>query len=107
MKIYSVSTRYYYAFGAEIPHETATKMTGWSSYDIRVVLCYIWWSSKHFYWIFTFSGLKNVQLVLPDSYMNVRTKDYGGKFSTSEVVVTFDFCLVLCSDTCFIKIFFL
>lgn len=39
--------------------------------------------------------------------MDESTKDYGGKFSTSEVVVTFDFCLALCSDTCFIKIFFL
>ncbi|KAK1394753.1 hypothetical protein POM88_013809 [Heracleum sosnowskyi] len=49
MQIYSVSTRYYYAFGALIS-ETM-------SYEV--------------------AGLKNVRWVLPDSYSDVNTKDYG------------------------------
>ncbi|XP_011006499.1 PREDICTED: uncharacterized protein At3g15000, mitochondrial isoform X1 [Populus euphratica] len=50
-KIYSVSTRCYYAFGALVPEEV--------SYKIK--------------------ELKNVRWVLPDSYLDVKNKDYGGE----------------------------
>ncbi|WJX73171.1 Multiple organellar RNA editing factor 8, chloroplastic/mitochondrial [Trifolium repens] len=50
MKIYSVSTRHYFAFGVLCSEEL--------SYKIK--------------------ELPNVRWVLPDSYMNVKEKDYGG-----------------------------
>ncbi|EXC18496.1 hypothetical protein L484_018677 [Morus notabilis] len=51
MKIYSVSTRCYYAFGALVSEEI--------SYKIK--------------------ELPRVRWVLPDSYLDVRNKDYGGE----------------------------
>ncbi|XP_047332914.1 multiple organellar RNA editing factor 8, chloroplastic/mitochondrial [Impatiens glandulifera] len=51
MKIYSVSTRHYFAFGALVPEEL--------SYKIK--------------------ELPKVRWVLPDSYLDVRNKDYGGE----------------------------
>lgn len=51
MKIYSVSTRCYYAFGALVPEE--------DSYKIK--------------------ELPGVRWVLPDSYLDVKNKDYGGE----------------------------
>ncbi|KAI3996875.1 hypothetical protein MKX01_021151 [Papaver californicum] len=51
MKIYSVSTRHYFAFGALVSEEL--------SYKIK--------------------ELPGVRWVLPDSYLNVREKDYGGE----------------------------
>ncbi|XP_010542306.1 PREDICTED: multiple organellar RNA editing factor 8, chloroplastic/mitochondrial-like [Tarenaya hassleriana] len=51
MKIYSVSTRCYYAFGALVSEKL--------SYEIK--------------------ELPNVRDVLPDSYMDVENKDYGGE----------------------------
>ncbi|RAL49102.1 hypothetical protein DM860_015093 [Cuscuta australis] len=51
MKIYSVSTRHYYAFGALVSEEV--------SYKIK--------------------ELDKVRWVLPDSYLDVRNKDYGGE----------------------------
>lgn len=59
MKIYSVSTRHYYAFGAQISQEL--------SYKVAV--------------------LKNVRYVLPHSYLDANTKDYGGEpFINGEAV---------------------
>ncbi|KAG4960745.1 Multiple organellar RNA editing factor 8, chloroplastic/mitochondrial [Glycine soja] len=51
MKIYSVSTRHYFAFGALVSEEL--------SYKIK--------------------ELPGVRWVLPDSYLNVKEKDYGGE----------------------------
>ncbi|XP_066357428.1 multiple organellar RNA editing factor 8, chloroplastic/mitochondrial-like [Miscanthus floridulus] len=50
-KIYSVSTRHYFAFGALVPEEL--------SYKLKEV--------------------PKVRWVLPDSYLHVKTKDYGGE----------------------------
>ncbi|XP_071716168.1 multiple organellar RNA editing factor 8, chloroplastic/mitochondrial-like [Rutidosis leptorrhynchoides] len=51
MKIYSVSTRCYYAFGALVPEEDSFKL----------------------------KELPGVRWVLPDSYLDVKNKDYGGE----------------------------
>uniref|UniRef100_A0A1J3ENP7 Uncharacterized protein, mitochondrial n=2 Tax=Noccaea caerulescens TaxID=107243 RepID=A0A1J3ENP7_NOCCA len=51
MKIYSVSTRCYYAFGALVSEDLSHKL----------------------------KELPNVRWVLPDSYLDVRNKDYGGE----------------------------
>ncbi|KNA05506.1 hypothetical protein SOVF_189640 [Spinacia oleracea] len=51
MKIYSVSTRHYFAFGALVSEELTYKL----------------------------KELPNVRWVLPDSYLDVRNKDYGGE----------------------------
>ncbi|MCL7027181.1 hypothetical protein MKW94_012511 [Papaver nudicaule] len=51
MKIYSVSTRHYFAFGALVSEELSIQI----------------------------KELPGVRWVLPDSYMNVREKDYGGE----------------------------
>ncbi|XP_071723657.1 multiple organellar RNA editing factor 8, chloroplastic/mitochondrial-like [Rutidosis leptorrhynchoides] len=51
MKIYSVSTRCYFAFGALVSEELSYKL----------------------------KELPGVRWVLPDSYLDVRNKDYGGK----------------------------
>ncbi|XVF88036.1 hypothetical protein PTKIN_Ptkin19aG0017100 [Pterospermum kingtungense] len=59
MKIYSVSTRHYYAFGALVSEEL--------SYKIK--------------------ELPGVRWVLPDSYLDVKNKDYGGEpFINGEAV---------------------
>ncbi|CAL5073424.1 unnamed protein product [Urochloa decumbens] len=58
-KIYSVSTRHYFAFGALVSEEL--------SYKIK--------------------ELDNVRWVLPDSYLDVKNKDYGGEpFINGEAV---------------------
>ncbi|KAF8653838.1 hypothetical protein HU200_061963 [Digitaria exilis] len=50
LKIYSVSTRHYFAFGALVSEELSYKL----------------------------KELPNVPWVLPDSYLDVKNKDYGG-----------------------------
>ncbi|KAE9621615.1 hypothetical protein Lal_00032599 [Lupinus albus] len=62
MKIYSVSTRHYYAFGALVSEEL--------SYKIK--------------------ELPNVRWVLPDSYLNVKEKDYGGEPFINGQAVPYD-----------------
>ncbi|XP_074319331.1 uncharacterized protein LOC141656365 [Silene latifolia] len=51
MKLYSVSTKHYFAFGALIPEEISSRL----------------------------KDLEKVRWVLPDSYLDVRNKDYGGE----------------------------
>jgi hypothetical protein len=59
MKIYSVSTRHYFAFGALVSEELSFKL----------------------------KELPKVRWVLPDSYLNVKEKDYGGEpFINGEAV---------------------
>ncbi|XP_019456688.1 PREDICTED: multiple organellar RNA editing factor 8, chloroplastic/mitochondrial-like isoform X3 [Lupinus angustifolius] len=62
MKLYSVSTRHYYAFGALVSEEL--------SYKIK--------------------ELPNVRWVLPDSYLNVMEKDYGGEPFINGQAVPYD-----------------
>ncbi|RZC46666.1 hypothetical protein C5167_039616 [Papaver somniferum] len=62
MKIYSVSTRHYFAFGALVSEEL--------SYKIK--------------------ELPGVRWVLPDSYLNVREKDYGGEHFIDGKAVPYD-----------------
>ncbi|TVU08800.1 hypothetical protein EJB05_42215, partial [Eragrostis curvula] len=58
-KIYSVSTRHYFAFGALVSEELSYKL----------------------------KELPNVRWVLPDSYLDVKNKDYGGEpFINGEAV---------------------
>ncbi|GJN38496.1 hypothetical protein PR202_gb27543 [Eleusine coracana subsp. coracana] len=60
-KIYSVSTRYYFAFGALVSEELSHKL----------------------------KELPDVVWVLPDSYVDVENKDYGGN-----IIYIFQFCVV-------------
>ncbi|KAF5190365.1 Multiple organellar rna editing factor 8 protein [Thalictrum thalictroides] len=62
MKIYSVSTRHYFAFGALVSEEL--------SYKIK--------------------ELPRVRWVLPDSYLDVRNKDYGGEPFINGQAVPYD-----------------
>ncbi|XVF04336.1 hypothetical protein REPUB_Repub05bG0073600 [Reevesia pubescens] len=62
MKIYSVSTRHYYAFGALVSEEV--------SYKIK--------------------ELQGVRWVLPDSYLDVRNKNYGGEPFINGQAVPYD-----------------
>ncbi|RAL41106.1 hypothetical protein DM860_008804 [Cuscuta australis] len=62
MRIYSVSTRHYYAFGALVSKELAEDL-----YD-----------------------LEGVKLVLPDSYMDIINKDYGGEPFINGQAVPYD-----------------
>nr|GEV73933.1 multiple organellar RNA editing factor 8, chloroplastic/mitochondrial-like [Tanacetum cinerariifolium] len=62
MKIYSVSTRCYYAFGALVSEE--------DSYKLKEV--------------------PGVRWVLPDSYLDVKNKDYGGEPFIDGVAVPYD-----------------
>ncbi|XP_019413757.1 PREDICTED: multiple organellar RNA editing factor 8, chloroplastic/mitochondrial-like isoform X2 [Lupinus angustifolius] len=62
MKLYSVSTRHYYAFGALVSEEL--------SYKIK--------------------ELEGVRWVLPDSYLNVKEKDYGGEPFINGQAVPYD-----------------
>ncbi|KAI4323001.1 hypothetical protein L6164_022645 [Bauhinia variegata] len=62
MKMYSVSTRHYYAFGALVSEEL--------SYKIK--------------------ELPRVRWVLPDSYLDVKNKDYGGEPFINGQAVPYD-----------------
>nr|XP_043622869.1 multiple organellar RNA editing factor 8, chloroplastic/mitochondrial [Erigeron canadensis] len=62
MKIYSVSTRCYYAFGALVSEEDSYKL----------------------------KELPGVRWVLPDSYLDVKNKDYGGEPFIDGVAVPYD-----------------
>ncbi|KAI4388268.1 hypothetical protein MLD38_000610 [Melastoma candidum] len=62
MKIYSVSHRCYYAFGALVPEEVSHKI----------------------------KELPNVRWVLPDSYLDVKNKDYGGEPFINGQAVPYD-----------------
>uniref|UniRef100_A0A7N0VB63 MORF/ORRM1/DAG-like MORF domain-containing protein n=1 Tax=Kalanchoe fedtschenkoi TaxID=63787 RepID=A0A7N0VB63_KALFE len=62
MKIYSVSTKHYFAFGALVSEEL--------SYKIK--------------------ELPKVRWVLPDSYLDVRNKDYGGEPFINGQAVPYD-----------------
>ncbi|XP_073287210.1 multiple organellar RNA editing factor 8, chloroplastic/mitochondrial-like isoform X2 [Primulina huaijiensis] len=62
MKIYSVSTRHYFAFGALVSEELSYKL----------------------------KELPKVRWVLPDSYLDVRKKDYGGEPFINGQAVPYD-----------------
>ncbi|KAK6774766.1 hypothetical protein RDI58_030005 [Solanum bulbocastanum] len=62
MKIYSVSTRHYFAFGALVSEELSYKL----------------------------KELPKVRWVLPDSYLDVRNKDYGGEPFINGQAVPYD-----------------
>ncbi|XP_074334997.1 uncharacterized protein LOC141672327 isoform X1 [Apium graveolens] len=62
MKIYSVSTKYYYAFGALVSEELSYKL----------------------------KELPHVRWVLPDSYLDVKNKDYGGEPFINGQAVPYD-----------------
>ncbi|XP_048130119.1 multiple organellar RNA editing factor 8, chloroplastic/mitochondrial isoform X2 [Rhodamnia argentea] len=62
MKIYSVSTRHYFAFGALVSEELSYKL----------------------------KDLPRVRWVLPDSYLDVRNKDYGGEPFINGQAVPYD-----------------
>ncbi|KAL0282618.1 UNVERIFIED_CONTAM: Multiple organellar RNA editing factor 8, chloroplastic/mitochondrial [Sesamum angustifolium] len=62
MKIYSVSTRHYYAFGALVSEELSYKL----------------------------KELPRVRWVLPDSYLDVKNKDYGGEPFINGQAVPYD-----------------
>ncbi|XP_004489047.1 multiple organellar RNA editing factor 8, chloroplastic/mitochondrial [Cicer arietinum] len=62
MKIYSVSTRHYFAFGALVSEELSYKL----------------------------KELPKVRWVLPDSYLNVKEKDYGGEPFINGQAVPYD-----------------
>ncbi|KAM0852714.1 hypothetical protein ACQ4PT_051575 [Festuca glaucescens] len=62
MKIYSVSTRHYFAFGALVSEELSYKL----------------------------EELPKVRLVLPDSYLDVKNKDYGGEPFIDGQAVAYD-----------------
>ncbi|CAI9088781.1 OLC1v1023205C1 [Oldenlandia corymbosa var. corymbosa] len=62
MKIYSVSTRHYFAFGALVSEELSFKL----------------------------KELPGVRWVLPDSYLDVRNKDYGGEPFINGQAVPYD-----------------
>ncbi|KAH7860675.1 hypothetical protein Vadar_016596 [Vaccinium darrowii] len=62
MKIYSVSTRHYFAFGALVSEELSLKL----------------------------KELEKVRWVLPDSYLDVRNKDYGGEPFINGQAVPYD-----------------
>ncbi|CAM0952314.1 unnamed protein product [Alopecurus aequalis] len=62
MKIYSVSTRHYFAFGALVSEEVSLKI----------------------------KELPKVRWVLPDSYLDVKNKDYGGEPFINGQAVPYD-----------------
>ncbi|KAG0457881.1 hypothetical protein HPP92_022740 [Vanilla planifolia] len=62
MKIYSVSTKHYFAFGALVSEELSYKL----------------------------KALPNVRWVLPDSYLDVKNKDYGGEPFINGQAVPYD-----------------
>ncbi|CAN6561049.1 unnamed protein product [Malus baccata var. baccata] len=74
MKIYSVSTRCYYACGALVSEEVSLKIKGDSA------------SKLGFYYFL----LPGVRWVLPDSYLDVKNQDYGGEPFINGQAVPYD-----------------
>ena len=82
MKIYSVSTRHYFAFGALVSEELYYKLKGIGHY-MKFLVWHLFMkvTSNDLFLNATnllFSELPQVRWVLPDSYLDVRNKDYGG-----------------------------
>ena len=79
MKIYSVSTKHYFAFGALVSEELSYKIKGKhlimrpTSLRSSLIICF-------FSELFDITELPRVRWVLPDSYLDVKNKDYGGEF---------------------------
>ncbi|RDX98937.1 Multiple organellar RNA editing factor 8, chloroplastic/mitochondrial, partial [Mucuna pruriens] len=86
MKIYSVSTRHYFAFGALVSEELSYKIKGIRGFEPRgFCLCFMYASEE-----FSVSELPGVRWVLPDSYLNVKEKDYGGEPFINGQAVPYD-----------------
>lgn len=86
-KIYSVSTRCYFAFGALVSEEVSLKIKGGFLFFFFLlqavdlfVFCFLFLLMMGILisWIFVISELPRVRWVLPDSYLDVKNKDYGG-----------------------------
>lgn len=76
MKIYSVSTRHYFAFGALVSEELSYKLKGKRFiFPLKVGVHGI---IKLDLTCFLAAELPKVRWVLPDSYLDVKNKDYGG-----------------------------
>lgn len=82
-KIYSVSTRHYFAFGCLVSEELSYKIKGINSainffselsssyiHQKRLILSPL---------LHNIAELPKVRWVLPDSYLDVKNKDYGGE----------------------------
>jgi len=86
MKIYSVSTRCYYAFGALVSEELSYKLKGLNlMVEIYLAVYRSFCCSRSCglmpLGLLDFAELPNVRWVLPDSYLDVKNKDYGGNKS--------------------------
>lgn len=84
-KIYSVCTSTYTGFGALISEELSYKVKGWISVGLILanVLLYPEVLTEFNFFLMLPSlleGLPGVLWVLPDSYLDVPNKDYGGRY---------------------------
>lgn len=80
MKIYSVSTKCYFAFGALVSEELSYKLKGTSGSNCLYFFLIAWLSGlSHLCFHYILPDLPKVRWVLPDSYLDVKNKDYGGK----------------------------
>ena len=82
MKIYSVSTRHYFAFGALVSEELSYKLKGIDHY-MKSLVCDLFMKVTSNDLVLNatnllFSELPKVHWVIPDSYSDARNKDYGG-----------------------------
>lgn len=78
MSIYSVSTKHYFAFGCKVSEEISYKIKRMSDLFSCSYICvfkylFVQLISAHN------AALPKVRWVLPDSYLDVKNKDYGGK----------------------------
>lgn len=78
MKIYSVSTRCYFAFGALVSEELSLKIKGGLILPIWLISSVARDDEDFNLLKFVISELPRVRWVLPDSYLDVKNKDYGG-----------------------------
>jgi len=86
MKIYSVSTRHYFAFGALVSEELSYKLKGICAFEPSgFCLDFMLTRVSYAWFCFGIAELPGVRWVLPDSYLNVKEKDYGGKLCCSVV----------------------
>ncbi|XVF25225.1 hypothetical protein REPUB_Repub13aG0194800 [Reevesia pubescens] len=72
--IYSVSTKYYYAFGCKVPEDLTFFFFFWLQEDLT----------------FKIKSLPNVKWVLPDSYLGHGDNSYGGEPFLDGKVVPYD-----------------
>lgn len=95
--IYSVSTKYYYAFGCKVPEDFAYKIrcnivTFFHQVYLSLIVVFLL-KVEIDKTVFRFAALPNVKWVLPDSYLCHGESGYGGTIACSVFIFYFHYII--------------